>query len=773
MPSDTTSTHRTFTHWGAYDVAVSGDRITEVRAFGDDPDPSPIGQSFLDAIDHPARIARPAIRKGWLERGPEGHGGGRGEEPFVEVGWDEALKLAADELQRIKQRHGNEAIFGGSYGWASAGRFHHALSQLHRFLNHFGGYTASVNSYSTAAAQVIIPHVLGRKFLDILDTATAWPVIAEHSRLVVMFGGIPLKNAQVNVGGVGRHVTRDWLKRCRDNGAAFVNISPLRDDAADFLDADWLRVRPNTDTALMLGLAHTIHEEGLHDTAFLERYCVGFERFLPYLTGAADGQPKDAAWAAGITGLAAADIVALARRMAATRCLITLAWSLQRGDHGEQPFWMASVLAALLGQIGLPGGGIGFGYAAESAIGNPIRRLPGPTLSQGRNPVERFITVARIADLLLNPGAAFDYNGRRLTYPDIRLVYWCGGNPFHHHQDLNRLRRAWQRPETVIVHEPWWNPLARHADIVFPATTALERDDIGRASNDDDLRPMHKAVEPRGAARADYDIFTGLAERLGFAEAFTEGRDEAAWLRHLYDVFRQGAAREAIELPDFDDFWRSGGLRLPVEDADRVLFADFRADPEGQPLGTPSGRIEIFSETIAAFAYDDCPGHPVWREPAEWLGGPAAARFPLHLVSNQPATRLHSQLDCGATSTASKVAGREPVTINPGDAAARGIGDGDVVRLYNDRGACLAGAVVSDRVMPGAVVLATGAWYDPDRPGGLDRHGNPNVLTLDKGTSRLAQGPSAHTTLVEVEKAAGPLPPVKAFEPPQISPKSP
>jgi biotin/methionine sulfoxide reductase len=326
---------------------------------------------------------------------------------------------------------------------------------------------------------------------------------------------------------------------------------------------------------------------------------------------------------------------------------------------------------------------------------------------------------------------------------------------------------AWQRPETVVVHEPWWSPIARHADIVLPATTTLERNDIGRASNDAHVFAMHRAVPPPGEARNDHDIFAGLAARLGFAEAFTEGRAEMDWLRHLYDVFRQQAARARSELPDFDE--RRVGARAPLPDDGRVLFAEFRRDPEAHPLATPSGRIEIFSETIAGFGYDDCPGHPAWLEPAEWLGGARARRYPLHLVSHQPSTRLHSQLDCGGVSLANKVRGREPVLIHPDDAARRGIADGDVVRLFNDRGACLAGARLTAAVRPGAVALATGAWYDPEAPAGLDRHGNPNVLTLDKGTSRLAQGPSAHTTLVEVEKAQGAPPRVAAFEPPEIA----
>jgi len=586
--------------------------------------------------------------------------------------------------------------------------------------------------------------------------------------LMVLFGGIPMKNTQVNSGGIGAHHSTEWLQHCKNNGVNFVNVSPLREDVDPLLEAEWLAIRPNADTALMLGLAHTLYVEGLHNAEFLAKYCVGFERFLPYLTGDSDGVAKDAVWAATITDISADDITALARRMADGRTMISLSWSIQRGDHGEQPYWMSAVLAAMLGQIGLPGGGIGYGYGAQSAYGNPVQKSPGPILPGSANRVSDFIPVARISDLLLKPGELFDYNGKQRTYPDIRLVYWCGGNPFHHHQDLNRLVEAWQRPETVIVHDHWWTSVARHADIVLPAATALERNDIGKAANDSYIVASKQAMAPVGDARSDYEIFAGLAERLGIAAEYTEGRTEEEWLRHMWNVYRQGAARDRHELPDFEAFWEAGHVKLDVTDADRILFEEFRNDPTNNPLKTPSGKIEIFSETIDGFGYDDCPGHPVWLEPIEWLGGEVAKTYPLHLISNQPKTKLHSQYDFGRVSLASKIDGREPMTVNPRDAQARGLEGGDIVRVFNTRGECFAGVTISDTTRPGVVILATGAWFDPEKPGGRDLHGNPNVLTVDKGTSKLSQAPIAHSALVEIEKWEGDLPPVRAFEAPEI-----
>ena len=754
-------------HWGHFQVEVDNDDIVGIHPSPNDPDPSPILASMPDTLRHPTRIASPMVRQGYLEHGPGG-GKSRGAEPFVPVSWDRALSLLAGEFRRVKTDYGNEAIYAGSYGWASAGRFHHAQSQVHRFLNLFGGYTYSVDTYSTAALTVLLPYVMGKKE-HIWGQCTEWANIADNADLVVMLGGVPLKNGQVNPGGTGKHIVKESLERAKSRGVEFVNISPLREDSARWLDAEWMALRPNTDTALLLGLAHTLLEAEAIDQAFLDRCCVGFDKFKDYLLGRADGQAKTAQWASAITGITADEIQRLAERMVAGRTFVMLSWSIQRSHHGEQCYWAAIALASMIGQIGLPGGGIGFGYGSVGGIGNATIDLPLPTFPQGKNAVNTFIPVARITDLLSSPGDTVDYNGRTLTYPDIRLVYWCGGNPFHHHQDLNRLIEAWQRPETIVIQDPWWTPAARYADIVLPATTTLERNDIGVARLDPYMTAMRQAVNPVGEARDDFSIFADLSQRLGFGDAFTEGRDEMGWLRHMYDVSRQQISAKGIQMPSFDEFWEQGNFQFPDPQKPHVLYDEFRADPKRHPLVTPTGKIEIFSETISSYQYDDCPGHPVWLEPCEWLGSPMADDFPLHLISNQPRTRLHSQLDPGSTSVKSKINGREPARLNPADAERRGIRDGDIVRLFNNRGACLAGIRLTEDVMQGVVELSTGAWYDPLEPGVVGTlcvHGNPNVLTRDIGTSKLAQGPSAHTALVEVERYDSSLPPIKVFSPP-------
>ena len=742
-------TRVTTSHWGAFCVITEDDRIVGVEPFAEDPNPSLIPGSLPAAVHHRSRVARPSIRHGWLEggdRAPER----RGVDEYVELPWDEALDITAAELDRVRKKHGNEAIFGGSYGWASAGRFHHALGQLHRFLNSAGGYVSSFASYSTAAAQAIMPHVFGMGFLNLTwANQNAWPLIAEHTETLVMFGGINPKNSQVSMGGVTRHETGNWFDTFEKRGLRRVNISPQSTDTP--AGAEWLAIIPGTDTAMMLAIAYELEINDLLDREFIDRCTTGYQQFKPYLLGTSDGQAKTPEWAADICSIDAATIRELTKRMASTRTLITVAWSLQRAQNGEQPFWMAAILAAMLGQIGLPGGGIGYGYGAIGGVGIPVKRLKGLTLPQGENSVSEVIPVARIADMLLNPGTDYEFNGQKRTYPNIRLIYWSGGNPFHHHQDLNRLDQAWKQPETIIVNEPWWTATALRADIVFPATTSYEREDIGGAKGDSYLFHMPELIPPVGEARDDYDIFADLAKRMGIEEIFTEGRNSEDWLRHLYREFQQASLTEGIEIPDFDELRQRNWIDLPLRGAEfaEVPFAEFRKDPQAAPLGTPSGRIEIFSATIDGFGYDECPGHPVWQAPDEWLGSDLARRFPLHMVSPQPGDKLHSQMECAIADLPGQRP--TPITINAKDARQRKIQNGDLVKVFNDRGACHARAELSLEIRQGVVSLPTGAWLQMDSEN-TDSQGNPNILTRDLGTSRLGQGPSAHTTLVEITR---------------------
>ncbi|ADU71880.1 molybdopterin-dependent oxidoreductase [Pantoea sp. At-9b] len=750
-------------HWGAFHAQQQGDHLT-IEPFHRDPDPSPLLQNFRRALSHPARVSRPMVRRGWLEEGP-GPDQRRGNDEYVAVSWEEAYTLVTNELKRVGDNYGPEGIFGGSYGWSSAGRFHHAQSQVHRFLNTtLGGYVRSVNSYSSGSASVLLPHIVG-DMNEIARRGVSWEEIAQHSDIVLAFGGLALKNSQVASGGLSEHTERGFMQQAAQRGTRFISVSPLQSDLPDEAQGEWLALRPGTDAAFILGVLSVLIDEGLTDEAFLARYTVGWPQMVAYIRGEEDGTVRDARWAATICGVDARFISQFARRLHGKRVLVTVAHALQRAEHGEQPVWLGLVLAAALGQPGLPGGGYTYALGALGHYGKHHNLVSFPALPQGKNGIDRLIPVARIADMLLNPGTQFDYNGRRLTYPHIRLAYWAGGNPFHHHQDLARLRQAFCQLDTLIVHEIAWTASAKHADIVLPATMTLEREDIGGAPTDRHLFAMQPVAQPWAEAKDDYVIFSELARRLGREEAFTEGRDTRGWLQHHYQQLQEKLAAHEVTIPAFDQFWQQGVLELPqLKDGGRMMNA-FRTDPDASPLPTPSGKIEIYSATIASFAYENCPGHPVWRAPQQQPND----EHPFWLIANQPATRLHSQLDFGDYSLSGKRDGREVCSLNPQDAARLAIAEGDIIELYNQRGHVLASARITDTIMPGVVQLPTGAWYDPVDPTAarpLCRHGNPNVLTLDIGTSSLTQGCSGQITVVQIRKYVGALTPVQAFIPP-------
>jgi trimethylamine-N-oxide reductase (cytochrome c) len=238
----------------------------------------------------------------------------------------------------------------------------------------------------------------------------------------------------------------------------------------------------------MLGIAHTLVAEKKHDEKFLREYTAGFDRFLPYLMGDADKTPKTAEWASAICDVPADTIKDLAHRFAANRTMLAGGWAIQRQHHGEQAHWMMVTLAAMLGQIGLPGGGFGLSYHYASGGAPAANSVIPPGITDGAKAVEGAawlssagapsIPVARVTDMLENPGGEFDFNGKREKYPDVKLAYWVGGNPFAHHQDRNRMVKAWRKLDTFIVHDYQWTATARMADIVLPATSAYERNDM-------------------------------------------------------------------------------------------------------------------------------------------------------------------------------------------------------------------------------------------------------------------------------------------------------
>ncbi|MBK4716645.1 molybdopterin guanine dinucleotide-containing S/N-oxide reductase [Enterobacterales bacterium BIT-L3] len=760
-------------HWGPVAVETDGERVLSSGGALASGFTNSLQSAVADQVHSKTRIRWPMVRKGLLtsEGLPDGR---RGQDEFIRVSWDEALDMIHAQHQRIRACYGPASIFAGSYGWRSCGVLHKASTLLQRYMSLAGGYTGHLGDYSTGAAQAIMPYVVGGN--EVYQQQTSWPLVLEHSDIVVLWSANPLNTLKIAWNASDEQGIA-WFERLKHSGKKIICIDPVRSETAVFFgeNAQWLAPHVGTDVALMLGIASTLRDNGWHDAAFLARYTEGYAVFERYLTGESDGVAKNADWAASICGIPAVQIRELAKVFAQHRTMLMAGWGMQRQQYGEQRHWMLVTLAAMLGQIGLPGGGFGFSYHFANG-GNPTRRAAvlasmQACVSGGAQAVEK-IPVARIVEALENPGAEYPHNGEVRRFPDIRMIWWAGGGNFTHHQDTNRLIAAWQKPELVVISECYWTAAAKHADIVLPITTSFERNDLtmtGDYSNQH-MVPMKQVVAPRHEARNDFDVFADLSERLGSdgRMRFTEGKSEMQWLETFYEVARQRGAQQHIALPDFATFWRSNQIvEMPESEtgAKFVRFADFRRDPQAFALKTPSGKIEIFSTRIAGYGYADCPGHPAWLAPDEWYG--TAQPGQLQLVSSHPAHRLHSQLNYARLRERYTVAGREPVMLHPDDARTRGIVDGDVVRLWNARGQVLAGARVTADIKPGVVCLHEGGWPDlASEAGGICRHGAVNVLTCDIPSSRLGNGCAANSSLVRLEKYTGPTLAVTAFDPP-------
>lgn len=731
-------------HWGAFEASVSNGRLIATTPMaGGGADPEMIG-ALPGMVYSDRRIDQPYIRSGWLQDRELSDGSQRGRESMVPVSWDVALKAVSLELDRVRTVHGHKAIFAGSYGWSSAGRFHHARSQVRRFFGAFGGFTDQVGNYSWGAAQIILQHVLGN-YDAVSGGATSWDSIAGNTDAFIAFGGLNPKNWKVTSGGAGFHHMPQHVKRASENGTRFVVISPVADDIPPGLEADWIAPRPGTDTAIILGLSYEMLRRGRADQAFLNRYCFGSDNLTAYLNGKTDQQPKTLDWAATLADVPVKALTDLADIIESGRVMLTASWSLQRAHHGEQTYWALIALAAILGQIGLPGGGFTFGYGSLNAVGQGAHKGLVPSLPKLGNAAGMTIPVARFVDMLERPGETIPFNGQEVTFPDTKLIYWAGGNPFHHAQDLFRLERLWTKPETIIVNEQFWTATARRADIVLPATTTLERSDIGGTSRDPHVVHMPQLIEPVALARNDFDIFSDLASLMGFENTFTEGRDETDWLKHLWSGTQAKADAMNISIPNFEDLKQRNVWRVPQPEQPEIYLSEFRADPLQNPLPTDSGKIELMSKRIASFNYKDLAGHPAWFEPMEWIGH--AAPGELALLTRQPDKFLHSQL------AQTELATDHPpkIVMHPTEAKQRGLTEADLVRVSSPRGACVARVSFMETCRPGVALMETGPWYEGSA-GGVDHGGNPNAVTLDIGTSPLSQATSAQTCLVTIER---------------------
>ncbi|NDR55707.1 molybdopterin-dependent oxidoreductase [Aliiruegeria sabulilitoris] len=758
---------RTFhaSHFGPFEAVVRDGKLVGINTMMElDARPTEmLSYGMMDRTYDKTRIDYPMVRKSYLQGWETGDTKPelRGKEEYVRVDWDTAWSLTAKALLDTATNHGNEAIFSSSYGgWSNAGSFRPNVLQG-RLINLMGGCTNTAGDWSAGAGQVLLPRVIGD--MEVYSGQTSWEVIRDNTEVFVLVGCDPIKNNRVEYRVADHGMYGPW-EEIRDAGVKFISINPQRTASDQYLNAEWLKIVPNTDTALFLAMAYHVLEQGLEDRAYLDKYTVGADKWIAYVKGEDDGTPKTPAWAAGITGMDEAKIKELAELFAASTTQVAASWAIQRAQHGEMAYWAIVNFQALTGKIGKPGAGLGFSWHyGNGGMPQGGNRTP-VGMSQGRNFVTKVVPASRITEALENPGKEFFYNGQTNSYPDIKMIFNAGNNFMSHQQDTNRLIRALEKVETIVSVDVWWTAATRWVDIVLPASSTLEQDDItsGGTYSNDKVYAMKKVIEPIGESLPDYEIFEGLADKLGLWAQFTDSEDKMYHIKLAYEA--SGAAKDV----PFEEFWEKGYARMPVPAEARkwTRHGAFYEDPEGNALHTDSGKIEMFSQGIAAMEIDDCPGMPIWMEKHEYLGNAKPGQ--LHVVSPHPWFRLHSQMDQSESLRALyKVQGREPVRISTEDAASRGIEDGDLVELYNDRGTVIAGAVVSDDIMPGVVSIYEGAWPSLDSKGRCNS-GLVNFLTSTQPSSGLAQATTANTVLVEMRKCEDPEGPNRAYEKPAI-----
>jgi len=725
-------------------VAVVEDgRITSLEADDrptDDPAlprlvPCSRGRAYLRRQHHPDRLTHPLKRVGR-----------RGEGRFERIGWDEALDTVAAQIRRVREEHGNGALFVpyGTGAYSNTNGSHLAR----RLLYLYGGCLDIDNSYSWACTNRATPTVYGTRVTG--NQRQDWL----RSSYILMWGWNPAEM----IDGTN---SAWFVKKARENGARVVCVDPRKTLSAVGLADEWVPIRPGTDAAMMTAMAFVMIDEALYDREFVRTHCVGFdaatmppgaegeESFEDYVLGRRDGTAKTPEWAEAITGVPRATIARIAREYATSGpAMLYQGYGMQRRAYGEQVVRAGCVLAAIAGHVGVPGGGAsGLGLPAPDGgsrwIGFPL----------GENPYPAAIPVAAWAEAVTR--------GRSLTREDgvigvdrlesdVKLIYAVATNCLvNQHMNVNRNARILADEslvEFLVVEDQFLTPTARFADVVLPACTAFETWGVQDGWKfGDELLLMPKLVEPLGESRSDYRILAGVAERLGIGEAFTEGRDERQWVDRILELYRD----RFPDVPGVDEFAASNaGVHARRIDEPVVAFADFRRDPEAHPLDTPSGKIEIFSRELHALGRpDEIPAVPKYVREWESPFGPEAERYPLQAIGSHCLARVHS-----THANNPWLAGAFPqrVFLNPVDAAARGIEDGDEVRIENDRGAMVIRCRVTNRIMPGVVDIPQGAWWAPDADG-VDRGGATNVLTSERLTP-LAHGTAAHTMMVEVRR---------------------
>jgi anaerobic dimethyl sulfoxide reductase subunit A len=694
------------------------------------------GLSYRRRQYHPDRLQYPMKRAGR-----------RGEGKFVRISWDEALDKVAAEMERIKQAYGNTAIYV-PYGTGSYNQTN-GRQTAQRLMNLFGGSLGFYNSYSWAAISYATPYVYGTNVTG--NQRQDWL----NSKYILMWSWNP---SEIRDGTNSEYI----LKNAKEKGAKLVCIDPRMTLSAVALADEWIPIRPGTDTAMMSAMAYVMITEKLYDAEFVKTHCIGFdetqmppgaeaaESYKDYILGTRDGVPKTPEWAEAVCGVPKATIIRIAREYATIKpAVLYQGYGMQRRAYGEQVVRGGCVLAAITGNVGIPGGWAG-GIALQAPDGGPAW-IVFPT---GPNPVKAQIPSFLWSEAVLrgkDMGPADGVVGVDKLATDIKMIYAVACNALiNQHSNINRTVKILQDEKLVeflVVQDNFLTSTGRFADILLPACTQFETWGLADGwKYGDEVILMPKIVEPPFETKSDYQICAEIAERLGLFDAYTEGRSERDWVAWGIETYRK---TRFPDIPKLDEFEKSniGVYSVPVNKP-AVAFSEFRKDPEKNLLPTPSGKIEIFSKRLHDMNKPDViPAVPKYIREWESPFGPEAKKYPLQVIGHHYLATVHSTLD---NVDWLREAWPQRVFINPLDAEPRGISNGDEVKVFNDRGATLVRCRVTKRIMPGIIAIPQGAWWSPDEKG-VDRRGSVNVLTSERWTP-LAFGNAQHTIMAQVEK---------------------
>jgi anaerobic dimethyl sulfoxide reductase subunit A len=668
------------------------------------------GVGQIERLYHKDRLKYPMRRVG-----PRGSG------QYERISWEEAMSHVSSEMLRIRSKYGNASFLDASRSGNTAMLSGFGVSK--RFFYKFGGCTELWSNMSAEAEVFAVRMTFGAK-AD-YKTSGREPTDYVNSKLILMWGWSPADGTF----GTG---TPQYLKDAKKKGVRIVSVDPRRTRTSVQLADEHIFIKPSTDAAALIAMAYVAVSEGLHDQAYCDRHVLGFdEAHLPegapaggsyksYLLGESDGVPKTPEWAAERCGIPAETIRRLAIEFASTKpAALHCGYAPGRTAFGEQFHRAAYALAAITGNIGIVGGNSGVSNGVTGRSG--IKSLPA-----GTNPIDSKVSTPLLADLLAK--------GKSGGYPaDIKMIYSACGDLFNQCPNANKMAQSLGGVEFIVVQDHFLTPTARHADIVLPATTFWERNDVQTpwAGAGHYAIYMKQALQPMYECRNDLDIFADLAARVGINDY--NDKTEEQWLREL----------TADAIGDFEAFRDSGVARFAAP-KDAVAFAAQIRDPENHKFTTPSGKIEIYSMPLAAkpnyYGLGVIPPIPTWFDPIE-----PEAKYPLMLCSPKSRARTHS------------IHGNQPllarvdpddVWMSVADARARGLTNGQRVRVFNQRGSTVLPLKVTERIAPGVVSIKEGAWFSPDTDG-TDTTGCANALTDDR--SAPCGATTYNTNLVEVE----------------------